>query len=263
MNCAICDHTITDTLMICARCHNRICDNLTTIQTLTIDAARWERRRGSSRLVAVASSNPPTSVSLIDAASGQLCISLERFEQLGRKQLNQIQYGPATLARAKTTSTLEALTHVIAWLMVHLPRLEGLDAYPIDELHDETQTLANQLRNLDPENDDVVATIIKCPADHPRYDGNCDTRLRINPEQLNKTIDCPTCHTAWTLDRLINVALSVPNIEVWADAAWLTKWFGVTQRILDLWVREKRITKRGELYSIPDAFRTAQSSVNT
>jgi hypothetical protein len=187
---------------------------------------------------------------------------LERFEQVGRRQLGQTQYGPATLARAKTTSTLEALTHVISWLTVNLPRLEELDTYPVDELHDETQTIANQLRNLDPANSEAAATIIKCPADHPRYDGNCDTRLRINPEQLNKTIDCPTCHTTWTLDRLISVALSVPNIEVWADAAWLIKWFGVSQRTLDLWVREKRITKRGELYSIPDAFRTAQSSTS-
>jgi hypothetical protein len=265
MRCSICDNRLTiaeRTRTLCDRCLNRITDNLRTIETLTKAAKGWTRRHGNTRLIGVASSNPPLSISLLDAALGLTALSiLEAQEKTARHCLDLVPYGPASAARNKTTASTEHLTTCVAWLTSNLARLAETPEYQIEELHHDAQQLAATLTALDPANDEISHTIINCPADHPDADGtSCGQRLRINPENLGATITCRNCKTVWTIDRLIHVALSVDNIEVWCEGEWLRQWFGIHQTTLNQWVKDGRITKRGELYSIPDAMRTAQST---
>jgi hypothetical protein len=127
----------------------------------------------------------------------------------------------------------------------------------IEELHFDSGTLVHSLQAANPNLDAPAATIIKCPADHPDADGrNCGQQLRINPEQPDQTIHCARCKTTWTIDRLMAVALAA-DVEVWAEAEWIRAWFGVHQRTLNQWVKDGRIHKRGDLYSIPDTIKTA------
>jgi len=211
----------------------------------------------------VASSNPPLSVSLLDAALGLSALKLlENQEKLARHCLDLVPYGPASAARNRDNSSTTALFSSIAWLTANLARLAETPAYQIEELHHDAQALAASLTALDPATD-VSHTIINCPADHPDQDQDgtsCGQRLRINPEELGALITCHNCKTVWTVDRLCAVALSIPDVEVWCEGAWIRKHFGIHQTTLNQWVKDGRITKRGELYSIPDAMRTAQST---
>jgi len=266
MRCSICNNrlTITErTRTLCDRCLNRITDNLRTIETLTKAAKGWTRRHGNTRLIGVASSNPPLSISLLDAALGLTALSiLEQQEKTARHCLDVVPYGPASHARNKTTSdSTEHLTTCIAWLISNLARLAETPSYQIEELHHDAAQLAASLTALDPANDGPAATILQCPADSPDADGtDCGARLRVNPENLGATIRCPRCQTVWTVDRLCAVAQSIPDVEVWCEGEWIRKYFGIHQTTLNQWVKDGRITKRGELYSIPDAMRTAQST---
>jgi len=265
LRCSICDNRLTiaeRTRTLCDRCLNRINDNLRTIETLTKAARGWTRRHGNTRLIGVASSNPPLSVSLLDAALGLSALKLlENQEKLARHCLDLVPYGPASAARNRDNSSTTALFSSIAWLTANLARLAETPAYQIEELHHDAQALAASLTALDPANDGPAATILQCPADSPDADGtDCGARLRVNPENLGATIRCPRCQTVWTVDRLCAVALSIPDVEVWCEGEWIRKYFGIHQTTLNQWVKDGRITKRGELYSIPDAMRTAQST---
>jgi hypothetical protein len=260
----ICDNRLTipeRTRTLCDRCLNRISDNLQTIETLTKAAKGWTRRHGNTRLIGVASSNPPLSISLLDAALGLTALNiLEAQEKTARRCLDLVPYGPASAARNRDNSSTTALFSVIAWLTSNLARLAETPTYLIEELHHEAQQLAASLTALNPANDEIAATIVLCPSDSPDADGtNCGTRLRINPEELGGLITCHRCKTVWTIDRLCAVALSMPDVEVWCEGEWIRKYFGIHQTTLNQWVKDGRITKRGELYSIPDAMRAAQN----
>ena len=264
MSCAICNRNTHDQFTICQRCHNQIIDNLDQIKLLTEQAKGWTRRHGNTRLIGVASSNPPLSISLLDAALGLTALNIiERHEKTARHCLDVVPYGPASQARNKDTAATTALFSSIAWLRVNLARLSETPSYQIEELHADARDIASSLRALDPAND-AAATILQCPADSPDADGtDCGARLRINPENIGATIKCPRCQTHWTIDRLIGVALSVEDVEVWCEGESIRAWFGIHQTTLNQWVKDGRITKRGELYSIPDAMRTATAATPT
>ena len=264
MRCAICNRNTNDQFTICQRCHNQIIDNLDQIKLLTEQAKGWTRRHGNTRLIGVASSNPPLSISLLDAALGLTALNIiERHEKTARHCLDVVPYGPASQARNKDTAATTALFSSIAWLRVNLARLSETPSYQIEELHADARDIASSLHALDPAND-AAATILQCPADSPDADGtDCGARLRINPDNLGATIKCPRCQTHWTVDRLIQVALSVDDIEVWCEGESIRAWFGIHQTTLNQWVKDGRITKRGELYSIPDAMRTATAATPT
>ena len=265
MSCAICNRNTNDQFTICQKCHNQTIDNLNQIQTLTNASQNWTRKHGNTRLLHVNQSTPPLSITYLDATLGLTALHiLEDHEKAARRALNVVPYGPASAARNKTTDTREHLKTCITWLTVNLARLSETPSYPIEELHADARDIASSLYSLDPTNDEPAATIIKCPADSPDADGtNCDTRLRINPENIGATIKCPRCQTHWTVDRLIKVALSVDDIEVWCEGESIRAWFGIHQTTLNQWVKDGRITKRGELYSIPDAMRTAAAATPT
>jgi hypothetical protein len=250
MRCAICDKTITTpTTTLCARCIQRTNTNLNLVNDLTTQAQHWTTRHSTTRLVNVSSSTAPLSINILDAQLGHTALNiLEDHEKAARHAINAAPYGLASAQRNTTTAAREALGTCIRWLTANLTRLNTTPAYAIEALDADTNDIVQTLHQLDPSNDEPK-TIVRCPADHPTDDGNCNNRLALTDRNTNVT--CTRCQTTWTLERLVHVALAVPNTEILFDGQWLIEWFGIRQATLNTWVKDKRIMKRGTLYTFP------------
>lgn len=97
---------------------------------------------------------------------------------------------------------------------------------------------------------------IKCPAE--TADGECGNLLRIQRIDPLAIIECRKCDTQWTTLRLIAVALSNPNAEVWLDLEAISKLMGISERHARRLARQLKISKRGELFDV-NQFRQAYS----
>lgn len=89
---------------------------------------------------------------------------------------------------------------------------------------------------------------IKCPAEID--DGECGNLLRIQKIDPLAIIECRKCDTQWTTLRLIAVALSNPNTQVWLDLEAIGKLMGISERHARRVAKHLKISKRGELYDV-------------
>lgn len=90
---------------------------------------------------------------------------------------------------------------------------------------------------------------IECPAD--LGDGLCLSLLTL-PEDGDKTvtIKCHRCRTEWTIEWLIEVALSTKGSEYWLDAESIANHLQMDHREVRRLARKWKITKRGQLYDL-------------
>jgi hypothetical protein len=91
---------------------------------------------------------------------------------------------------------------------------------------------------------------IKCPTE--LSDEVCGNRLKINEQDPLAIFTCFKCETEWTTLRLMMVALSDPNSNVWLDAEALAKWMNFSERHIRRLAKAAGVKKRGELYNVKE-----------
>lgn len=90
---------------------------------------------------------------------------------------------------------------------------------------------------------------IECPAD--LGDGLCLSLLTL-PDDGDKQarIKCHRCRTEWTIDWLIEVALSTKGSEYWLDAESIANHLQIENRQVRRLARRWKLTPRGQLYDL-------------
>jgi len=74
--------------------------------------------------------------------------------------------------------------------------------------------------------------------------------LGVTDADMTTSIQCRRCKTNWTPARLVAVAMSDPNHEVWLDVESIAAWVGLSERQVRRIVQTKRIPKRGQLVNV-------------
>jgi len=87
---------------------------------------------------------------------------------------------------------------------------------------------------------------ISCPSP-TETDTTCNKLLAIEKGNMDANILCPRCKTNWTPARLVAVALSDPNHDIWLDAESIGEWVNLSERHVRRQARQWGIHKRGSL----------------
>lgn len=89
---------------------------------------------------------------------------------------------------------------------------------------------------------------IACPSENSDATGSCGNLLKINENDPLEIFSCFKCGTEWNTLRLVAVAMSDSNREVWLDAEALASWVGLSDRQVRRIIKDHNIPKRGQLY---------------
>lgn len=113
-------------------------------------------------------------------------------------------------------------------------------AREVRDLHGQGQAAAREHRQR--------AMRVPCPAETD-HGHSCGKPLAI-PDDLTAPLRCPACRSEWTVARLIVVALSDPNVTIWADADAIGTYLNITGKQVRRVARTHQIRKRGMLYDL-------------
>lgn len=166
---------------------------------------------------------------------------LHEWEKLIRQERNLTR--PAFLKIAPNMR--EEISEAIKFHQINL-------AWSMDQ--DWIEDFAKELKNLHSEGIKAAKRfvkknkIIKCPTE--LEDGICNNSLKINESDPLEILECRKCQATWTTLRLMMVALSDPNREVWLDAEALSNWMGVSERHIRRVAKEYQVAKRGKLFNV-------------
>lgn len=75
--------------------------------------------------------------------------------------------------------------------------------------------------------------------------------IRQDQEMLN-LFTCSKCKTEWTSLRLVAVALSNPQQEVWLDLEAIANWLGISERHCRRLAKANGVSKRGRLFNLKE-----------
>lgn len=191
-------------------------------------------------------------IDLLDVLAGYTVLPvLESWEAQIRRTYQLVPYGivssviPAGDGPVVTRMIHTRCDFLSTWLQTIMQ-----DDWPLlgDMVSDLTRE-ASRLGSLSQETG-ITSWRVACPAD--TSDGDmCGKAIRIAREDLedDKRVSCRGCGRDWTARRLVVVAASTEDIDVWVPADVLTGWYGITARTLRRWVKDGRVERRGTLYS--------------
>ena len=184
--------------------------------------------------------------------------TLEDWERDWRTFFNLTPFGEATRQRSSHTPpdgngiTYRQLTACVEFLNTWLDKAAQTHPAITDfaqELRDQWST-SQHAANIHPPN----TWTITCPTTIDNQD--CGTKLHVTGQDFDTTITCRGCRTRWPVERLLRVAASDSQAEIWLapeDAAHL---FGIHISTLKRWARRghiKRAHGQYEHHSIRDA----------
>ena len=100
---------------------------------------------------------------------------------------------------------------------------------------------------------------IPCPGE---VDGlPCNRMLSLgDASTMMEIFSCPRCKTEWTTLRLVAVAMSDPNADIWLDIEAIAGWLGISERQCRRIALKNSVDRRGRLYNLKqmrDAYATA------
>jgi hypothetical protein len=98
---------------------------------------------------------------------------------------------------------------------------------------------------------------ISCPGE--TSEGRCGNKLVINEENPLDIFECRKCQTQWTTLRIVAVALSEPNRQVWLDAEAIGRWLGISDRQVRRIAKANNVPHKGALYDF-EAIRVAHNN---
>lgn len=146
----------------------------------------------------------------------------------------------------RTGTIQERVEGSCSFLLVHSRWLSAYEGAPdwvadIAKIHGQGGAATRQ--------NQAPARRIECPAD--LGDGLCLSLLTL-PEDGDKQakIKCHRCRTEWTIQWLIEVALSTKESEYWLDAESIANHLQMDHREVRRLARKWKITKHGQLYDL-------------
>jgi len=197
-------------------------------------------------------------------AGNDILPTLEEWERDWRHTYNLTPYGPATAARNQGKPQSQHLYGVLEFLTTWLPT--AADTHPaiadfaqeLRQLRQQAQHAANQQPRQ--------SWNVSCPADMPleskirhhtgdnTSDGQKDTYecgnvLRITGEDFGTYKTCKHCGTTWEVNRLIQVAASSSQANIWLDPETAATQTGISQRTLRQWAQQGKIERKNGLYN--------------
>jgi hypothetical protein len=141
---------------------------------------------------------------------------LESWEKEWRDHYKLAPYGPATALRnaGKRDQPKVTLWEIVRFLQIWLdnacrdhPAIDDF-ATEVKEAHSKARCAAGITQRQ--------AWTVTCPADTDT--GDCRQPLKITGEDFDGTITCRSCRTTWTIQRLMRVAVTDPNSDIWCAA---------------------------------------------
>ena len=150
--------------------------------------------------------------------------------------------------RGVEETLVECVKFLVAWL-----HRACVDHPAIDDFARELRECWSQARSAARMSPARKATTITCPAD---LDDGSMCECRIGVDGTDHDVVCPRCRTTWDVPHLMHVAISTPGVEMWADPAAASAYFGIAERTLRHWAERGRVQRshgRYELHSIHHA----------
>lgn len=264
MRCVVCANADpADGWTVCARCADRVLDDLARIAELVALAGQWltPQATGGAGVRAVPGSRPPLSLDALDACIGNDVLPvLEEFERMTREHFGLAPYGPASAARGATVKGC------VEFLRSWLGRIVEEPDYPVEVLAGEVRILRYGgelpaghfmgLENLDPDRDVDDRSRLKCPGWHPDADGTlCHARIVYDREHPTQDLHCQRCGTTWTASALLLLALKDETQTVWAYPEEIRATTGVRPDTLRQWVKRGHVPRLGGMYDAGVVYR--------
>jgi hypothetical protein len=185
-------------------------------------------------------------LSALDFVAGQTILNtLHEWEKIVREERH---LSPVALIPKQPSVEAE----VSATVKFHLAHLDWALSQPwVDEfarevaqVHSTGMTAAR--RFLDP------VKRIPCPADLPDGKGVCNALIPVKGDDLREPVTCRRCKSEWTPARLIAVAMSAPNLNVWLDTEAIANWVGLSERQVRRVSTKHQIPRKGQLINLAE-----------
>ena len=137
--------------------------------------------------------------------------------------------------------------NAVEFIQVHWEWLSKQDDFATDFIR-EIRGLHALGMAITGQNQPKVRQIV-CPAD---FRGKtCSNKLSVDGADLNAIIECKKCKTSWTTSWLIQVALAVPEADVWVDAEAIALYKGLTPNHVRKIGKKYSVPQIGSLYHLP------------
>lgn len=242
--CPTCRRKLLDTTnVLCDKCVERLRKNLDDLPQLMAEAGKYlEPQQGGQGTSSGAHPSIGINVNAFDFASGRDILNvLHEWEKIIRTERQLTP--PALLPFYNNPVRMSVRFHLAHLMWTTQQPWADEFAQEISQLHHHG-TIAAQ-KQIDP------VRRIPCPAPHPDDDTrNCGAMLGVTDADMTTSIQCRRCKTNWTPARLVAVAMSDPNHEVWLDVESIAAWVGLSERQVRRIVQTKRIPKRGQLVNV-------------
>lgn len=243
MKCPICAKA-TKELAICQKCAVRLRNRISEIVELRDEAKKYIQAQQGGQ--GTNSGEPTTGINIaaLDYSSGNDILPIMwEWEALIRSERNLTPPALVKKSSDEVKATCEFHLAHLDWTLEQI----WIDEYAkeIATVHAKGITAAR--RTVEP------VRRIACPSPHPddelKY---CNAMLAVDQNDLLSVINCRRCGTQWTPARLVAVAMTDPNREVWLDAESIGQWIGITDRQVRRICQEAKIAKRGQLYNFSE-----------
>lgn len=241
MKCPLCNKTATEQTL-CQRCQHRLRQRIHEIPQLRTEAGKYIQAQQGGHGT---NSGEPTSginIAALDYSSGNDILPIMwEWEKLIREER---QLTPPALLEPQADEVQATCTFHLAHLDWIISQ-EWVDEYAREIATIHAKGISAARRTVDP------VRRIACPSPHPedaeRY---CNAMLAIDNTDLLTPVMCKRCGTQWTPARLVAVAMSDPDREVWLDAESIAQWVGISERHVRRICRAGKVDKRGQLYNV-------------
>lgn len=242
MTCTLCNNTV-EVQGLCERCHSKFHQMLDDLGELwkasheeLLPGKSGSGGRSSERTIGL------NVAALSFVAGSDILGILHEWEKVIRIER---RLTPPALVR-KADSVGAEIAQAIAFAQSHLRWAGEQDwiAYymaEVKELHAMGMAAARRYVKK--------ARRIACPAEISKG-GSCNNLLKINDEDPLAIFECRKCQSEWTTLRMIAVAMSDPNREIWLDAEAIAIYTNIQERQVHRVIKREGVDKRGQLYNV-------------
>jgi hypothetical protein len=243
MKCPLCNKPANER-SLCQRCESRLRIRISEITFLRDESKKYIQAQQGGHGT---NSGEPTigiNVAALDFSSGNDILPIMwEWEKVIREDR---KLTPPALVEPQPDE-------VAATVEFHLAHLEwSFEQGWVDEYAREIATIHTKGTHAARRNVEPVRRI-SCPSPHPEDEARyCNAMLAVDDADLLAPIMCKRCGTQWTPARLVAVAMSDPDREVWLDAESIGRWVGISDRQVRRVCRAGRVSKRGQLYNVTE-----------
>lgn len=244
MTCSLCNNSV-QLQGLCERCHSKFHQMLDDLNELwsasheeLLPGKSGSGGRSSERTIGL-------NVSALSFVAGSDILGiLHEWEKVIRAERQLTP--PAFVKKAESIGA--EIAEAVAFAQSHL-RWAGEQGWisdyiaEIKELHAMGMAAARRFVKK--------ARRIACPAEVAEG-GSCNNLLKINDEDPLAIFGCRKCDSEWTTLRLVAVAMSDPNRDIWLDAEAISSWTHIQERQVYRIAKREGVAKKGQLYNVKE-----------